>query len=167
MNKKKSASRDGLTIKGMFRVNIVDDPSGKPTIVGDSGWKKNLTTNDGFNQYIVRSLGSISGSKYITHAAIGTGGAPVAADTTLAGEQSAGAAVTAATTTGSKTLRITATFASSDAFVTATKNISNVGLFNTVTAGAGTLFAGNTYASSACATNQNVNLTYDLIFATA
>jgi hypothetical protein len=33
------------------------------------------------------------------------------------------------------------------------------------TTASGTLVAGNTYTSSACATNQNVNVTYDLIFA--
>jgi hypothetical protein len=42
----------------------------------------------------------------------------------------------------------------------------NVGLFNVSgpTTASGTLFAGNTYTSSSCATNQNVNATYDIIF---
>lgn len=152
--------KDGVKVVGMFRLNITED--GK--VVGDSGWKKNLITNLGFNQYLVGSLGNISG-KAVTHAAIGTGGAPVAADTTLAGEQSVRAALTVATSSSSKTLRNTATFSSAASFVTASKNISNIGLFNTVTAATGTLFAGNTYASSTVATNQDVNVTYDIIFA--
>lgn len=154
-----------LKVRGMFRVQIVDDPDGNPQVVGDSGWKTNLVTNLGFNQYLVSSLGTSLTGKKISHMAIGTGGAPAATDTVLAGEQSVREAVTAATSSGSKTLRCTATFASADSFVTATKNISNIGLFETSTAAGGTLFAGNTYTSSACATNQNVNATYDIIFA--
>ena len=154
-----------MKVKGSFRLQIVEDKNGKPTVVGDSGWKTNLITNLGFNQYLVSTLGGIAGSKQITHIAIGTGGAPIATDTTLAGEQTVREAVTAATSSGSKTVRFTATFASQDSFVTAAKNISNIGLFNSVTSAVGTLFAGNTFVSSACATNQNVNATYDIIFA--
>lgn len=150
--------QEGLKVKGMFRVQITED--GKT--IGDSGWKQNQIVNLGFNDYIVKSLGSISGSKYISHMAVGSGGAPAAADTSLAGEVVKRASVTAATSSGSKTLRLTATFSSSDSFVTNTQNLSNIGLFNT--SSGGTLFSGNTYASSSCATNQNVNATYDLIF---
>ncbi len=153
-------TNDSVKVQGMFRVNITED--GK--VVGDSGWRKNQITNLGFNQYLVGSLGNISG-KSVTHAALGTGGAPAAADTTLAGEQSVRAALTVATSSSSKTLRNTATFSSAASFVTASKNISNIGLFNTSTAATGTLFAGNTYASSTVATNQDVNVTYDIIFA--
>ncbi len=155
-----SEVQESIGLRGMFRIQI--DEEGE--IVGDSGWHQNQITNDGFNQYLVMSLGSISGSKFVTHAAIGTGGVPATGDTALAGEQSVRAALTAATTTGSKTLNLLATFASSASFVTATKNISNIGLFNTSTAATGTLFAGNTYASSNVATNQNINVTYQIVF---
>lgn len=159
-------------IKGMFRLQIEDANTGR--IVGDSGWKQNLITNQGFNNYLVQQLGTgLTGSK-ISHAALGTGGAPAAADTTLSGEVSTNgsgsvvrAALTAATSSSSKTLRNTATFSSAASFVTASANISNIGLFGVSgpTTASGTLFAGNTYASSAVATNQNVNVTYDIIFA--
>lgn len=147
-----------ISVKGFFRVQIDEDGE----IVGDSGWMENQVTNLGFNQYLVSSLGSIAGSKYLSHAALGSGGIPAAADTTLAGEVEKRQSVTAATSSSSKTLRLTATFASVDSFVTNTQNISNIGLFNT--SSGGTLFAGNTYTSSSCATNQNVNITYDIIF---
>lgn len=159
---KAAEQSDGIKIKGMFRVRITEDRDGKPHIIGDSGFNQNLVTNLGFNQYLVSALGSISGSKFISHMAVGTGSAPGAADTTLDGEQSKRQAVTAATSSASKTLRLTATFNSSDSFVTATKNLSNLGLFNS--SSGGTLFAGNTFASSQCATNQNLNATYDIIF---
>jgi hypothetical protein len=157
--------KDGLIAKGMFRLQITEDADGETKIVGDSGWHTNLITNLGFNQFLVSTLGGIAGSSQITHMAIGTGGAPVATDTTLTGEQSVRAAVTAATSSTSKSVQFTATFSSAVSFVTASKNISNIGLFATSTAAGGTLFAGNTYTSSACATNQNVNATYTITFA--
>lgn len=165
-----SKTKDRMKIKGMFRVQIEEDGS----IVGDSGWRTNQITNLGFNEYLVKSLGtSLTGSK-ISHAALGTGGAPAASDTSLAGEVVTNgsnsvvrAAVTAATSSGSKTLRNTATFSSANSFITAAANISNIGLFGVSgpTTASGTLFAGNTYTSSALATNQSVNVTYDIIFA--
>lgn len=167
----KSGMKEGIRLRGFFRINIEDGPTGK--IVGDSGWIENQVTNLGFNN-IVNQLGtSLTGSK-ISHAALGTGGAPAASDTTLSGEVSTNgsgsvvrAALTAATSSSSKTLRNTATFSSANSFITASANISNIGLWQTSgpTTASGTLIAGNTYTSSACATNQNVNVTYDLIFA--
>jgi hypothetical protein len=151
---------DGMKVRGFYRVQITED--GK--ILGDSKWQKNQVVNLGFNHYLVSTLGAIAGSKQITHAALGTGTAPGAADTSLNGELSENVrkAITAATSSSSKTARFTATFGSSDSFVTATRNISNIGLFNT--SSGGSLFAGNTYASSSVATNQQVNVTYDIIF---
>ncbi len=112
-------------------------------------------------------LGGLANSSQITHAAIGTGGAPASNATTLAGEidHDAGSrkAVTAASN-GSTGLQLTATFASADSHITAAVNASNVGLFATSTTQVGTIFAGNTYASSSWATNQSLNLTYNVNF---
>jgi len=149
----------GLKIKGFYRVHIVD-PDGK--IAGDSGWKKNQVTNLGFNKFLVSALGSIAGSLHVSHLALGTGTVPGAAATSLDGEVTSRQAVTAATSATSKTLRLTGTFSSADNFVGATVTLQNIGLFNS--ASAGSLFAGNTYATSTCATNQNVNCTYDIVF---
>ena len=153
-------SNEGMKVRGFFRINIEEDGS----VVGDSGWVENTVVNLGFNQYLVMSLGSIAGSKYISHMALGTGTAPGATATTLDGElaENVRASVTAATSSSSKALQLTATFASANSFVTATRNISNVGLFNT--SSGGTIFAGNTFASSSVATNQNVNASYVISF---
>lgn len=151
--------KEAIGVRGFYRVQIKEN--GK--LQGDSGWLENQVTNLGFNQYLVSALGAIAGSKQISFAALGSGGAPAAGDTVLAGEVEARSAVTAATSSASKTVRFTATFGSSDSFVTNTQNISNIGLFNT--SSGGTLFSGNTYASSSCATNQDVNCTYDIVFA--
>lgn len=154
-----------IPLRGFFRLHIVNPGKGKPDeIVGDSGWIENQVTNEGFRA-IARLIGGISGSSQVTHAALGTGGAPAAGDTTLTGEQSVRAAVTAATSSNSKAVQFTATFDSAVSFVTASKNLSNIGLGATSTAGAATIFCGAAYASSAVATNQNVNVTYTISLA--
>lgn len=171
---KKNNVQDGMKVRGFYRIQITEDSPKGPKVVGDSGWKENAVVNLGFNNYLVKTLGAISGSAQVSHMALGTGGAPGATDTALTGEVSTNvsgsvvrSAVTAATSSSSKTVRFTATFSSANSFVTASANISNVGLFNVSgpTTASGSLFAGNTYTSSACATNQNVNATYDIIFA--
>jgi hypothetical protein len=157
-------TKDTMKVRGFFRLQITEDKNGKAVVVGDTGWRKNQVTNDGIDQFLVRTLGSISGSKTISHVALGTGGAPAATDTSLAGEimSSTQRLTVSPSVVSSKTLQMTAAFASANSFLTASANLSNVGLFNSSTAG--TLFAGNTYTSSSCATNQNVNVTYQIRF---
>ncbi len=160
MTKYNQLVADKAGVKGCFHLHIVD-PDG--TIAGDSGWRTNAVTNLGFNKYLAMALGSISGSLYVSHVGLGSGSQPGATDTTLDGEVGTRQAVTAASSSGSKTARFTATFAAGWHSSAGAYNISNIGLFNSVSTG--TLFAGNTYASSSCASNQAVNVTYDVIFA--
>jgi hypothetical protein len=100
-----------------------------------------------------------------TVVALGAGGAPAATDTTLSGEIMASTQRVAVTYAhnGSTAAQFTATFASPNSFLTATSNISNIGLLSTTTT-SDTLFAANTYASSSCATNQNCQITYQVAF---
>jgi hypothetical protein len=150
---------DGIKIRGFFRLQLEED--GK--IVGDSGWRENAVTNEGKRSYLARLLGAIAGSSQIGYAALGTGTAPGATATSLDGELGEGVRdAIAAATSGSTAVAFTGTFASGDSFVTATRNLSNIGLF--ATNAGGTLFAGNTFASSSCGTNQNVNYTYTITF---
>lgn len=154
------ANLASIHVKGCFRLNIVE-PDGK--IVGDSGWVENQVTNEGFRQFLVMAIGSIAGSKYISHVGLGTGAGPAAADTSLGSEVGTRQAVTpSSTVAGSKTVRFTATFAAGWHTSGAAFNISSIGLFNS--SSGGTLFSGTTYASSSCASNQAVNITYDLVF---
>jgi hypothetical protein len=155
--------KDYIKVKGTFRLNITEDKEGKEVVVGDSGWVHNQIVNNGFRYYMSYALGAIAGSAQVSSAALGTSGAPAAGDTALGGEVVKRKAVTAASSADSKGVRFTATFGSSDSFVTATVNISNMGLFNS--SGGGSMFSGNAFASSSCATNQNVNITYDITFA--
>lgn len=155
MSRKKKKINDGINVKGFFRINVEED--GK--IIGDSGWLQNQVVDLGFKLYLCDNVGKSSGSKQIGYVALGTGGAPAASDTGLAGEIMSSTQRKAVTyaNVSSKTARFTATFASSDSFVTTAYNISNIGLFATTTTG-DTLFAGNTFTSSSLNTNWSKDL---------
>jgi hypothetical protein len=145
--------------RGFYRVQLTEEGKG---VIGDSGWVENQVTNNGIRDFIVNWLiKNTAEGKGVSHVALGTGGVPAATDNTLSGEVQKRAAVTA-TSVMSRTAQFTAQFASSNSFVSTTANISNIGLFDS--SSGGSLFAGNTYASSSCATNQNVNVTYQIRF---
>lgn len=155
-------TKDKTKLKGFFRVQL--EENGK--VVGDSGWKENQVTNLGIQDYLANWLvGDTANGKSVTHMALGTGSQPASNGTALEGEVDKRAAVSTSIIS-SRTAQFTAQFASADSFVgTDGANIANIGLFNT--SSAGTVFAGNTYASSACASNQNVNATYQIRFTSA
>jgi hypothetical protein len=152
-----------IKVKGCFRVQLTEN--GK--VVGDSGWKDNMTVNLGFNQYLVLGLMGNGSSKKVTHMAIGSGAAPASNATTLPNDLTGtGDIVRVAVTTSSiasHTAQFTAQFAST--LNTTTQTISNLGLFNT--SAGGTIFAGQTFDSSQWNSNQDVNCTYQIRFATA
>ena len=159
----KKINKDGVRAKGFFRLQI-QNQDGK--VAGDTGWKENVVTNLGFQDYLCKSLGSMSGSKYISYAMLGTGTAPATDATALDGEITDVATARCAvipTTIASKTVQFAFTLASS--VYTAPHTIQNVGLINhSSTATAGTIFSGNTYTTSALATNQSVNGSYQIHF---
>jgi hypothetical protein len=155
---------EGLKIQGFHRLTIEEDGE----IVGDSGYVgPNQITNVGVQKFLAQSLGSIAGSLYVGWAGLGEGTQPGAADTSLQSEVSGTnnnvqRDAVAAVTSGSTGVRFTGTFDSAASFVTAQESIANIGLFNSQSAG--TVFAGNTFASSLIDTNQNANYTYDITF---
>lgn len=163
---KKMRRSAAVKVRGFFRLQIVEDgKNGKPEVVGDSGWRENTVVNDGFDQYICRSVAGMSGSKSVSHAALGTGTGPGVTDTTLNGEltdaSNCRCAVTP-TTIASKTIQFAFTLASN--IITANRTIQNVGLFQQSTTNTATLLAGSTYATSQLQTNQAVNGSYQLRF---
>jgi hypothetical protein len=162
MAKRKQVIRDGMKVRGFIRLQIIDDPDGNPRVVGDSGWFENQITNSGFQQ-INSCYGAVSGSSQVTHAALGTGTVPGASATTLDGEITdvvgARCAVTPSTI-ASTTVQFAFTLASG--VYTTTHTIQNVGLFQTSTTAAGTLYQGKTYATSQLASNQAVNGSFQL-----
>ena len=155
-------AREHIKLEGFSRVQIEEDGE----IKGDSGWVgPNQITNLGYLNYLVNLLGGDAGSKFVQYVALGTGTAPPAAGIVLDGEimGSTQRKSVAFASSGSTTAEFTATFASSDNFLSAAANLSNIGLFFTTTTN-DTLMAGNTYTSSSCDTNQNVNVTYQIRF---
>lgn len=163
-----SKASEAINVAGFYRMKIVDHKDGKKKVVGDSGWCKNLVTNLGFQHYIIEPMGAISGSSQVSYFALGTGTAPGATDTALLGELSDAAACRFTMTpsvVSSKTLQMVGTLASN--IITANRTINNIGVFAVSTTQAGSILCGNTYATSQLQTNQSVNVTYQLRFATA
>lgn len=160
----KKITKDSLTAKGFFRLQISEQDG---RVSGDSGWRENQVVNLGFQDYLCQSLAGMAGSKTVSHAMLGTGTAPGAAATSLDGEITDVAGVRCAvtpTTIASKTVQFAFTLASN--VYTEAKTIQNVGLINhSSTAQAGTIFSGNTYTTSALATNQAVQGSYQIRFA--
>ena len=156
--------KDSVQMRGFFRLKLGHtDKDGKTVIDGDSGWRENEVTNLGFQNYVINLIGGLAGSKQVGMILIGTGGVPNVTHTSLSGEtkrQTCGNAAVA-----SKTMRATAQIASGD-HPGGTPNISNIGLLED-TASNGTLFCGNTYASSTWNTNQGLSATYELRFGTS
>jgi hypothetical protein len=157
-------NKEKVGVRGFFRVQVTEDGN----VMGDSGWQENQVTNLGINQYIVNwVIGNTASGKSVTHMALGTGTAPASNGTNLAGEltHAAGARKTVSTSViDSRTAQFTAAFNSADSWLTTTATIQNVGLFNTSSTNAGTILAGNTFTTSGVATNQNVQVTYQLRF---
>jgi hypothetical protein len=156
---------DKFPLRGFLRVQIVDGPSGK--IVGDSGLIENTITNPGKQDYLAALLGNTTGSKQIGFIAVGTGTEPASGGTALQGECSNSDAdksrktVTVSVSASTK-VRFTATLLSANSHLSTTRTLKNIGLFAHSTSD--NIFAGNTYAESSAATNQNVNATYDITF---
>lgn len=156
-----------LKVKGCFHLQIVDEDG---TIAGDSGPAWNIVTTGGFQQIGLLIGTALAGNQW-SHLNVGTNGTPASNATALPSEVTgtSGAVqrdlATAATQGGSKTLRFTGTMDSAASFVTAQQTINNVGIF--AHSSAASLMAGASYTASSVATNQNVNITYDLVFETA
>jgi len=156
---------DSLKVKGFFRAQIVDK---KGRIVGNSGWKKNTITIDGWSKCIAGNPMKHSNSYQVAYGILGTGTAAVASNassvigtlntTTNAYIALATQAMTTAVSGG--TARATFQYNGS----LGSGNIAQVCLHSAQTTGG--MACGNTFASSALATSQSCNVTYELRFNT-
>jgi hypothetical protein len=165
---KKTKIKDKASIRGFYRVNVLEDENGRMKVVGDSGWNENTITNSGKVNFFAEAIGAIAGSSQIVAVALGIGTLPASTETSLNGEiAGVGAvriAVTAATTTYSGSTAVQFAFSLASGNTAMSGNIANIGLFGTTAVTTGTMLAGNTYASSALATNQAVQGTYIIAF---
>ena len=163
MRKTKGHS-DGMKVRGFFRVQIIE---GVNNIVRDSGWIENQITNGGILNFLVNGiLPSVTG-KTIGWMSLGTGSAPSAGGTVLAGEVSIRSAVIGSAV-GTSTARFIATFPTSSSLSAHPITLSNVGLFDSgVVAGSILFSGGDINPTQVWVSNQTVKVTYDIVFASA
>jgi hypothetical protein len=155
---KKESPQAVVGLGGMYRVNIVD-PDG--TVAGDSGWAKNVITDVGLSDYIMKKFLSAAGS--LTPASLATNATSLPGE--IAGSQMVtlganSALTTRAASSDAGTTQYLATFSSN--IFGASTTIGCAGLHATSTPG--TVMCGGTFASSTVATNQAVNCTYQILF---
>ena len=148
-------------LHGFLRVGIRDQ-EGK--LVGDSGFIHNLIPSGGLTQFMTYVFAQSAGSRLVTLGALGSGTALASNATILDGSFAttlhktlSKTFITRAASTNGDTARYLATWVSG----TSTGVIANVGLYGAATA---QIFCGGTFASSSVASNQAVNLTYDVVF---
>lgn len=169
MKKKAKGFKSGLGMEGFYRVQIVD-PDG--SVVGDSGWEHNLITNQ-MTQYITYLIGSTTGSSFISYVALGSSAtaALVTSASSLPGEMgkslmasiSARNFSTRASSTAGDTLQFVAQFVSNSYVNGAnTGSITYVGLY--ATTAANSLLCLGTFTSSTLISNQQINVSYNLVF---
>jgi len=145
---KTKAIHSKITLRGFGRVQIGErQKNGKTKIVGDSGWFENTFTSDnggGRTAYIAATIGALAGSKTPSHLVLATQSTAVdATQTSLVGETRVRKALTASTiATG--TLRMTASWSSTDN--TAAITIGTIAVYNHLTTG--TMGSGQTFTTS-------------------
>lgn len=145
-------------IKGFFRVQIQDKKTKK--IVGDTGYFPNQITNYGLNNCFLASPAKATGSVQIGGAMLGSGTTP-ASDAVALPLSNTDYYSTVGTALNASTQ---AQFTQSFDGTLGAATIANIGLF---AASSGTIICGKTFASSAVATTQDVNVTYNINYTTS
>lgn len=167
--KKKQLPGTMFGLHGFSRVQLKSNGE----VVGDSGWiGPNMIVNGGIQQFMMNGMASTTGGLHIGGIAVGSGGTTASDATSMAGEYggtakrhgagNGGWAVATsqrAASNGTATLQISASWSSSEN--SGASDISNIGLFDMTTA-QGSLFAANTFASSAWNTNQDLYASYQI-----
>lgn len=169
-----------LKIKCFSRVNIINEDG---TLAGDSGWTgPNMITNLGIQQYLTAGIvGTLAANSTLNvqYIALGSTDATANASNCIPASNATGFACEIAGSTkrhsitsaayssranvaSSGTQWIYGTFATTSSFLTgAGVVLGGLALFAS-SGGGGQIFCGNTFAGSACASNQAVNVTYQI-----
>ena len=149
---------DGIRLKGFFRVQLVNKKTGR--VEGDTGYKKNVITNFGFESCIAAlPFKGVTDSAQGSFMILGSGTVPATDAAGLDGSDTdqvssfAGISVV-----DSLTQRVSQEFEGSDHSMT---TLANIGI---LVATSGPLVCGNTFDSSELGAEQQVNCTYELRF---
>jgi hypothetical protein len=164
MARARSKSKGSIRLQGFFRVQKVCAKTGK--ILGDSGYVPNQITNYGLESCIVaRPISGIGNTTVAKALILGEGTVPASSATNLNGSNSSQfAAFGGVSIVASLTARMTASFAGSNGSMS---KVANIGVLDAAIATDGKLIAGNTFASSAFGTDQNLNATYEFRYTTS
>jgi len=153
--------KNAIKVKGFFRAQIVDK---KGKIIGNTGWKQNTITVDGWNKVMAANPFKISGSYQVAFGILGTSTAAIVSSAqgvvgTLKNDSDAyiSLATQALTTAASGgSARVTFQYDGS----LGSGQVAQVMLHSAQTTG-GALCAA-TFAPSALGAAQSCNITYDL-----
>lgn len=156
--KKRKENSEGIRIKGFFRIQITDKKTGK--VVGDTGYMANQITNYGLANCLVGGPAGAGSTVQIVGAMLGSGTNPATDAVALDNSNTDYYSTVGEAINNSTQAQFTQSFDGTLGAAT----IANVGLF---AASDGSLIAGKTFASSALATTQDVNLTYNLNYSTS
>ncbi len=157
MNKKQAPGigRE-VRVRGFYRVMLHDVKRGRKYY---SPWRQNVITADGFQSYIVQSIGSGLTGKQVGWMQCGTQtAAPTSSQTSASGEFEARKATTN-TFVANGTLRATASWNTNEATQSA---VAAVALYNTSSGGTAGSIA--TFTASTKTTDQTLNVTYEWRF---
>lgn len=156
MRKGRKQQGQTLQVRGFVRAALVDQRTGEIRV---GPWTENAITADGFQSYIVQSIGSGLTGKQVGYMQLATQtDAPSSSQTAASGEFEARKSTTNSFVANG-TLRATASWATNEA---TQSNVGAVALYNVTSAGTAGSVA--TFASSAKSTTQTLNLTYEWRF---
>jgi len=151
--------RQSINVRGFFRAQICDKKTGR--IVGDSGWRPNTVTNFGLDNACAGACIGAAGSAQAASAVMATQSTAVnATQISLVGTEGAVVDLTP-TTVATGTARVTCSFDGTD--LGATITVGSIGLHSNTNA-ATDLIAGQSFTTSQMATNQDLNISYELRF---
>jgi hypothetical protein len=154
--KRAKASGQGVSVRGFYRLMLHDVKSGRKVY---TPWRENVITADGFQNYIVGSIGAVGGSKTVSNMQLATQtAAPVSTQTSASGEFEARKATTNSFVANG-TLRATASWNTNEATQSA---VAAVALYNTTSGGTAGSIA--TFTASTKTTDQTLNVTYEWRF---
>ena len=156
--KKRKENSEGIRIKGFFRIQITDKKTWK--VVGDTGYMANQITNYGLANCLVGGPAGAGSTVQIAGAMLGSGTNPATDAVALDNSNTDYYSTVGEAINNSTQAQFTQSFDGTLGAAT----IANDGLF---AASDGSLIAGKTFASSAVATTQDVNLTYNLNYSTS
>jgi hypothetical protein len=154
--KRAKASGHGVEVRGFYRVMLHDVRSGRKVY---TPWRQNVITGDGFQNYIVGSIGALGGSKVVSNMQLATQTtAPTSAQTSASGEFEV-RKLTSNSFVANGTLRATASWNTNEATQSA---VAAVALYNTTAGGTAGSIA--TFTASTKTTDQTLNVTYEWRF---